>query len=430
MGDTSGCQISSNNLAVYIQGVTVTPSSNITTEYFVTASLPSCIKNKRVWQFTTQGTITGPDTAVITLDYTKAHINCPEYNITFEGALNGTLTIHNQVFSANKFMSYSLVSTYVLQLSIRIPKAILECYGTGTTQNYFFDVYVNDSSTTFYNCSSTSTGSCSISFTTANQNNSTLYYLCVGGGGGGDNGNGDYKTPTDWDTGDAAGGGGGGVYQGTYTLPYNEAIAFTGSVGQGGGAATDGMATTLADGPGTFNISAGGGLFGANGIGGTSGTVTGTVNGSSVSITGFSGGGGQLNCDPKEKSSIHRAGGGGGGSSAEGGGATCESYESYGGTGGDGFTLTVNGITINSYAGGGGGTGYYYGSGVYGGGNGAGSGNIKPDGANGQYGGGGGGALYAGNGGSGGNGVIVFYWTDELISSSASSGFTCSSSTS
>ena len=77
MGDTSGCQISSNNLAVYLQGVTVGPSSKITSEYFVTASLPSCIKNKRVWQFTTQGKITGPDIAFLTLDYTQAHENCP-----------------------------------------------------------------------------------------------------------------------------------------------------------------------------------------------------------------------------------------------------------------------------------------------------------------------------------------------------------------
>ena len=34
MGDTSGCQISSQNLAVYLQGVSVEPSSNLTSEYF------------------------------------------------------------------------------------------------------------------------------------------------------------------------------------------------------------------------------------------------------------------------------------------------------------------------------------------------------------------------------------------------------------
>jgi hypothetical protein len=148
MGDTSGCQISSNNLAVYIQGVTVIPSSNITSEYFVTASLPSSASLRRVWQFTTQGTITGPDTATLTLDYTQAHINCPEYNITFEGALNGTLIVKNQVFSAKKFMSYTLTSTYVLELTIKIPKAILECFGATTTQNYFFDVSLNDAAST------------------------------------------------------------------------------------------------------------------------------------------------------------------------------------------------------------------------------------------------------------------------------------------
>ena len=77
MGDTSGCQISSQNLAVYLQGVSVEPSSNLTSEYFVTASLPSSASLRRVWQFTTQGTITGPDIATLTLDYTQAHINCP-----------------------------------------------------------------------------------------------------------------------------------------------------------------------------------------------------------------------------------------------------------------------------------------------------------------------------------------------------------------
>jgi hypothetical protein len=143
MGDTSGCQISQNNLAVYLQGVTVTPSSNLTSEYFVTASLPSSASTKRVWQFTTQGKVTGPDTATLTLDYTQAHENCPDYNITFEGALNGSLTVHNQVFSANKYMSYKLVSTYVLEISVKVPKNILKCYGT-TPQAYYFNVNIND----------------------------------------------------------------------------------------------------------------------------------------------------------------------------------------------------------------------------------------------------------------------------------------------
>jgi len=143
MGDTSGCQINSNNLAVYLQGVTVTPSSNITSEYFVTGSLPSSASTHRVWQFTTQGTLTGPLTATLTLDYTVAHENCPNYNITFDGRLNGTFIVHNQVFSANKFISYQLTSTYVLVLTLRIPTSILECFGD-KPQHYSFSVYVND----------------------------------------------------------------------------------------------------------------------------------------------------------------------------------------------------------------------------------------------------------------------------------------------
>jgi len=167
MGDTSGCQISRNNLAVYLQGVTVEPSSNITSEYFVTASLPSSASLRRVWQFTTQGTITGPEVATLTLDYTQAHENCPDYNITFEGALNGTLTVKNQVFSANKFMSYTLTSAYVIVLSIKIPKSIQECFGPTTTQNYSFSVYVNDAATP-------TNDSLSFNYTTTNSYSTTL----------------------------------------------------------------------------------------------------------------------------------------------------------------------------------------------------------------------------------------------------------------
>jgi hypothetical protein len=142
MGDTSGCEISSNNLAVYLQGVTVTPSSNITSEYFVTASLPSATKNNRVWQFISQGTISG--TSTLTLDYTQAHLNCPTYNITFENALNGSFIVHNQVFSAKKYISYQHTNTYVLVLTIKLPKKIVACYGPSTAQNYSFNVYIND----------------------------------------------------------------------------------------------------------------------------------------------------------------------------------------------------------------------------------------------------------------------------------------------
>ena len=136
------CQPTVQNLAIYLQGVTVKSSNNITSEYFVTASLPSSAQLRRVWQFQSQGTLS--DTSTLTLDYTAAHDACPEFNITFEGALNGTFIVHNQVFSANKYISYELVDTYVLVLTLKVPKSILECYGVGTIQNYSFTINLND----------------------------------------------------------------------------------------------------------------------------------------------------------------------------------------------------------------------------------------------------------------------------------------------
>jgi hypothetical protein len=146
MGDSSGCQFSNNNLAVYLQGVDVMPSPNITTEYFVTATLPSAAVGRRVWQFIAQGTLTELP-ATLVLDYTKAHENCPSFNITFENPLNGTLIIHNQTFSANKFMTYAVdpENQYILVLTVeKMPKKIVQCYGADSKQNYYFNVNVDD----------------------------------------------------------------------------------------------------------------------------------------------------------------------------------------------------------------------------------------------------------------------------------------------
>ena len=152
------CTPSSNNLAVYLQGVSVTPSSNITTDYFVTASLPSSSKNNRVWQFTTQGLLTGPGPHTLTLDYTQAHLQCPEYNITFEGALQGSLIIHHRVFSANKYVSYVQYSPFVLVLTIR------DCYDRGKNkkQPYFLEVWINDGTGLVYSTEFSSASSISL----------------------------------------------------------------------------------------------------------------------------------------------------------------------------------------------------------------------------------------------------------------------------
>jgi len=104
-----------------------------------------------VWQFESQGTLTGPigpTNSIFLLDYTEAYKKCSQFNITFEGALNGTLLLHNQTFSANKYMSYRRIGEFVLELKFdRFPQRIVECYGASSTQPFYFSVYINDATT-------------------------------------------------------------------------------------------------------------------------------------------------------------------------------------------------------------------------------------------------------------------------------------------
>ena len=408
MGDTSGCQINSNNLAVYLQGVSVEPSSNITSEYFVTASLPSSASTRRVLQFTTQGTITGPETATLTLDYTQAHINCPSYNITFENALNGTLTIHNQVFSANKFITYTLTSTYVLVLTVRIPKSILECFGVGKTQNYFLNININDAT---YTVQSFTSGSGTFTLQTTDVSGDIINFLCVGGGGGGQ-GSGTQ--------GYAGGGGGGYVYEGSFTIEPNIVYTCSYSVGSGGLGSTgncEGTSSGGSDGNSTslvvsdalenvvINVDVSGGTGGVNGGGGNSGFITST---SSKTYKGGSGSG-------DNSSTACYAGGGGAGPTLDGRNALCGD----GGNGGNGFQWFANN---NTYSGGGGGCGTILGG--LGGGNG-GNGNVFTESPNPSYptngtlGGGGGSAILGyyvtPNGGNGGSGYVGIAYSSTSI---------------
>jgi len=148
MMDKMSCALTNQNLAVYLQGVSV-ETSGMTYNYLTTASMPSSLSARRVWRFEAQGTIeTFP--AHLILNYTQAHENCPSYNITFEGALNGVLIINNQVFSANKYMTYSTPSLYTIVFSISLPKSIRRCY-TGP-HPYYFSVCINDAATTTICC--------------------------------------------------------------------------------------------------------------------------------------------------------------------------------------------------------------------------------------------------------------------------------------
>ena len=421
------CQPTLQNLAIYLQGVTVTTSDNITSEYFVTGSLPSSAPTRRVWQFLSQGTITGPLEATLTLDYTQAHETCPEYNITFEGALNGTLTIHNQVFSANKFISYrlSLTNPYVLVLTIKIPKTILQCYGETTPQAYSFNLFLNDASTT---CTSplsfTTAGTYTLSLMNTGSSSVTVDYLVVGGGGGGEGSTGSSSSY-------AGGGGGGATPQASFTIPANDSVTclftvgtggtagiYQGTLGPQGGAGGDSMLTvTNSTGSTIVDETAGGGQGGENGQGGSSGN-------------GNSGGSGQASCGAARIG----AGGGGGGAFEKGNTVECN-VVNLGGNGGSGNTWTAAG-TSTGYGGGGGGNGNTEGFGGYGGGgNGAVNASAAtPDesppqsGSNG-YGGGGGGGANTSNGGEGGIGRVEFLWSGSSISCTYSPSSTTTTTT-
>ena len=143
------CVLTDQNLAVYLQGVAV-KTVKMTYDYLITASMPSSSYARRVWRFEAQGVFETMETvpSQLILDYTEAHKNCPLYNITFDGALNGTLIVNNRVFSANKFVSYSTPSAYVIVFTFLLPRAIQRCHDTISKHPYYFSVNLNDAAVT------------------------------------------------------------------------------------------------------------------------------------------------------------------------------------------------------------------------------------------------------------------------------------------
>lgn len=402
------CEPTNQNVAFYLQGVTVESSPTVTTDYFVTASLPSSAVGRRVWQFTTQGVLTGAGTW--TLDYTQAHNVCPEFNITFEGALNGTLLIHNETFSAKKYLSYRLISPYVLVLTLeRLPKSIVKCYGPDAPQNYYFSINLNDSSTNYYSC--TTSGILSWTLQTGVSRAVVGYFIVGGGGSGGNN--------------CLAGGGGGAgqVLQGNINL-HESTGSWNVTVGDGGKGiqacssspcctsnGNNGMMTTVTDISGNIVMDTSG--TNVQAVGGEGGLSNdGYCLNGGESGNGFSGGGGY------NGSTVSSGGGGGSTGTGYGGGSTTA------GDGGPG--TTYNNV---SYGGGGGGSSYTLdgGNGVDGGGSGAYYSQSQDEYFNSTSGsqntGGGGGGQFCGFddsspfSGNGGSGVfIVSYNTSEVKS--------------
>jgi hypothetical protein len=240
--------------------------------------------------------------------------------------------------------------------------------------------------------------------------------LVVGGGGGGGNYGG--------------GGGGGDVLQlSNYLLNSGTYTVYVGR-GGAGGTGNQAAAEYIRGGNGiTSYITYGNGLYAAGGGGGgsynqTPGTTptAGSIgNGNYSSGGGGGGGGGGLNPnnggtgngvsgDGGSNGSQSKSGGGGG---AIGNGANATA--SGAGNGGSGITSSISGISTNYGGGGGGGswTGGTFGTGVFGGGNGAvdASGLYPGSGTSNTGGGGGGGGGISGinnkDGASGGSGIVI-----------------------
>lgn len=143
---SSTCLPTLNNTAFYLQGVAIT-TSNLFYDYFVTGTLPSAAGGKRVWSFLAQGFLTSASGSFI-LNYQQAQQRCPAIIITFAEPLNGTLIIHNQIFSAKKYMTFAESPTAPeITIGIRLPRSIVECYGAGP-HPYYFSVDLDDGTST------------------------------------------------------------------------------------------------------------------------------------------------------------------------------------------------------------------------------------------------------------------------------------------
>lgn len=207
----------------------------------------------------------------------------------------------------------------------------------------------------------------------------TVNYTIVAGGAGGGHG--------DSSGGGGGGGGGGQVKTGTASLT---AQAYTVTVGTGGSAASNGVASSA------FSVSSSGGVAGANSSGGTSGTGGASGNGHAGGAAAGSGGGGGGG-----DSIIGSAGAGNGG-----------------GLGGNGTSSNTVGASF-TYGGGGGGGGGSGGGGAAGGTGGGGTGGSSSPAATpgiANTGGGGGGGFDNTAGAAGGSGIVeINYPTGSII---------------
>ena len=117
--------IPDTNLPIFFQQYTVTPllGSGVTVVFSTVSANPSNQALSRVWSFNSQLKVDRP-LSTISLLYDFSAVQAQGYNVTFEGSVNGTLTIgkEKEAYNATRYVSYTFDSTQkTVLLTIRLP---------------------------------------------------------------------------------------------------------------------------------------------------------------------------------------------------------------------------------------------------------------------------------------------------------------------
>jgi hypothetical protein len=115
--------IPNNNLPVCIQEYEwkfLNDSGNVT--WATSCAIPSNVELNRVWNFNLSGNIIKTSNIHILVgDFNK--VKTYGYTITFEGPLQGTITINGQVLDANKFIDYKYDSDKKIMTLVEYAKS-------------------------------------------------------------------------------------------------------------------------------------------------------------------------------------------------------------------------------------------------------------------------------------------------------------------
>lgn len=106
MLDTNVVTIPPQNLAIFLQKFTVSAPDALTflSNYNSVGVMTTNAPSKRQWQFTFNGYFTSKSLFEIIYDFSQ--VDTYGYSITFEGNLNGFLTVDGKIYAADKYLLY------------------------------------------------------------------------------------------------------------------------------------------------------------------------------------------------------------------------------------------------------------------------------------------------------------------------------------